>query len=173
MKRTLIAGAMALAVAGLGGCASPEPRYYSLAAGTPAATPSPASPSSPSTAAAQPVWIEVAPVRVPEGQLWVMGDNRNNSADARVHGPIGVTDVIGKARVIVLPVGRWGGVPDTDPQARPSALGAPVWTSGAPLAAGVLGAVPLVVVTRRVRRRWTSQGGWSASGSPPSPDPGR
>lgn len=116
---------------------------------------------------------DFAPVRVPEGQLWVMGDNRNNSADARVHGPIGVTDVIGKARVIVLPVGRWGGVPDTDPQARPSALGAPVWTSGAPLAAGVLGAVPLVVVTRRVRRRWTSQGGWSASGSPPSPDPGR
>ncbi|WP_373696190.1 signal peptidase I [Actinomycetospora flava] len=114
---------------------------------------------------------DFAPVRVPEGQLWVMGDNRNNSADARVHGPIGVTDVIGKARVIVLPVGRWGGVPDTDPQARPSALGAPVWTSGAPLAAGVLGAVPLVVVTRRVRRRWTSQDGWTSE--PPSPDPGR
>ncbi|WP_133825396.1 signal peptidase I [Actinomycetospora succinea] len=124
---------------------------------------------------------DFAPVRVPEGQLWVMGDNRNNSADARVHGPIGVTDVIGKARVIVLPVGRWGGVPDTDPQARPSALGAPVWTSGAPLAAGVLGAIPLVVVTRRVRRRWTSQDGWTSQTSrpgepasaPPSPDPGR
>ena len=79
---------------------------------------------------------DFAPVQVPQGQLWVMGDNRNNSADARVHGPIGVTDVIGKARVIVLPVGRWGGVPDTDPQAQVSALGAPTWTSGAPLAAG-------------------------------------
>ncbi|MFC5140329.1 signal peptidase I [Actinomycetospora rhizophila] len=114
---------------------------------------------------------DFAPVRVPEGQLWVMGDNRNNSADARVHGPIGVTDVIGKARVIVLPVGRWGGVPDTDPQARPSALGAPVWTSGAPLAAGVLGAVPLVVVTRRLRQRWTSQHGWtSENGGTSRPD---
>ncbi|MDT6960756.1 PqiC family protein [Cupriavidus sp. SZY C1] len=81
MKRTLIAGAMALAVAGLSGCASPEPRYYSLAAGTPAAAPSPTSPSSPSTAAAQPVWIEVAPVRVPErlnrAQL-VMSDANGN-----------------------------------------------------------------------------------------------
>ncbi|MFC4835510.1 signal peptidase I [Actinomycetospora chibensis] len=96
---------------------------------------------------------DFAPVQVPQGQLWVMGDNRNNSADARVHGPIGVTDVIGKARVIVLPVGRWGGVPDTDPQAQVSALGAPTWTSGAPLAAGVLGAVPLVWVSRRLRSR--------------------
>ncbi|WP_345382086.1 signal peptidase I [Actinomycetospora straminea] len=130
---------------------------------------------------------DFAPVQVPAGQLWVMGDNRNNSADARVHGPIGVTDVIGKARVIVLPVGRWGGVPDTDPQAQVSALGAPGWTSAAPLAAGVLGAVPLVGVSRRLRRRWWSSGGGvrgpdelpgddpgrEPGASPPSPDPGR
>ena len=38
---------------------------------------------------------------------------------------LGVTDVIGKARVIVLPVGRWGGVPDTDPQAREGQTSAP------------------------------------------------
>lgn len=128
---------------------------------------------------------DFAPVRVPDGQLWVMGDNRNNSADARVHGPIGVTDVIGKARVIVLPVGRWGGVPDTDPQAQPSAFGAPAWTSGVPLAAGVVGAVPLVGVSRRLRRRWVSHGAPrepddpdplddpAAGEPPPSPDPGR
>ena len=97
---------------------------------------------------------DFAPVQVPQGQLWVMGDNRNNSADARVHGPIGVTDVIGKARVIVLPVGRWGGVPDTDPQAQVSALGAPTWTTAAPVAAGFLGAIPLVGVSRRLRARW-------------------
>ena len=109
---------------------------------------------------------DFAPVQVPQGQLWVMGDNRNNSADARVHGPIGVTDVIGKARVIVLPVGRWGGVPDTDPQAQVSALGAPTWTSGAPLAAGVLGAVPLVWVSRRLRSRY-----WQADADDPPLDP--
>ena len=115
------------------------------------------------------------PVQVPQGQLWVMGDNRNNSADARVHGPIGITDVIGKARVIVLPVGRWGGVPDTDPQAQPSALGAPAWTSAAPVAAGVVGAVPLVVVSRRWRRSLHGgvDGPVPAAGGPaPPPSPG-
>ena len=112
---------------------------------------------------------DFAPVQVPQGQLWVMGDNRNNSADARVHGPIGVTDVIGKARVIVLPVGRWGGVPDTDPQAQVSALGAPTWTSGAPLAAGVLGAVPLVWVSRRLRMRYRR----ADPDDPPLDAPGR
>jgi signal peptidase I len=50
------------------------------------------------------------PVTVPDGQLWVMGDSRNNSADSRVadHGPIPVDNVIGKARMIVLPFPRFG-----------------------------------------------------------------
>ncbi|HSK58616.1 MAG TPA: signal peptidase I [Actinomycetospora sp.] len=110
-------------------------------------------------------------VRVPEGQLWVMGDNRNNSADARVHGPISVTDVIGKARVIVLPVGRWSGVSDTDPQARVAALGAPAWQTGAPLAAGVVGAVPLVMLSRRWRRslHGGADGPVAAEGGPAPP----
>lgn len=115
------------------------------------------------------------PVRVPEGQLWVMGDNRNNSADARVHGPISVTDVIGKARVIVLPVGRWSGVPDTDPQARVAAIGAPTWQTGAPLAAGVVGAVPLVVLSRRWRRslhRGADRPVAAEGGPAPPPSPG-
>jgi signal peptidase I len=114
-------------------------------------------------------------VRVPEGQLWVMGDNRNNSADARVHGPISVTDVIGKARVIVLPVDRWSGVPDTDPQARVAAIGAPAWQTGAPLAAGVVGAVPRVVLSRRWRRSLHrgADGPVAAEGGPaPPPSPG-
>ena len=53
--------AMTLATASLAavllGCASPEPRYYSLASAPVAA------PAAPVT---QPIWIEVAPVRVPE-----------------------------------------------------------------------------------------------------------
>ncbi len=47
------------------------------------------------------------PVTVPEGSLWMMGDNRSNSADSRRHGPVPVSDVIGKARLIVLPITRW------------------------------------------------------------------
>ena len=50
------------------------------------------------------------PVRVPDGQLWVMGDSRNNSVDSRApgDGPVPVAAVIGKARLIVLPLGRFG-----------------------------------------------------------------
>ena len=39
----------------------------------------------------------LGPVTIPKGQLWVVGDHRSNSSDSRVHGPIGVDDVIGKA----------------------------------------------------------------------------
>jgi signal peptidase I len=70
------------------------------------------------------------PVAVPEGQLWVMGDHRSDSADssyqcqglpassgARCQGPIPIDNVIGKAVFIVLPASRWGtiGNPDIDP----------------------------------------------------------
>jgi signal peptidase I len=54
------------------------------------------------------------PVTVPPGRLWVMGDHRSDSADSRVHvsdryhGTIAVSDVIGKAEVIVWPPSRWG-----------------------------------------------------------------
>jgi len=50
------------------------------------------------------------PVLVPQGQLWVMGDSRNNSVDSRApdNGPIPVDSVVGKARWIVVPLGRFG-----------------------------------------------------------------
>jgi signal peptidase I len=123
---------------------------------------------------------DFAPVVVPPGQLWVMGDNRNNSADARVHGPISTTDVIGKARVIVLPVGRWGSVPDTDPQTRvaalgpsepgPSPLGAPGWADGLAPVAGLVGAVPFVGLSRRLRRRALVRAGDRGTGEDPDAD---
>jgi signal peptidase I len=54
------------------------------------------------------------PVHVPEGELWVMGDSRNDSVDSRAdgNGPVPVADVIGKARFVVWPFDRVGGIDD-------------------------------------------------------------
>ncbi|MFD1814318.1 signal peptidase I [Rhodococcus gannanensis] len=62
------------------------------------------------------------PYTVPEGNLWVMGDNRSNSADSRYHvgdelgGTVPVDNVIGKAVLIVLPPSRWGTIDSPNPQ---------------------------------------------------------
>ncbi len=46
--------------------------------------------------------------RIEEGWLWVMGDNRNESSDSRVFGPVEVDDVVGRAVVRIWPVDRLG-----------------------------------------------------------------
>jgi len=47
-----------------------------------------------------------APTVVPPGRLWVMGDNRSNSEDSRVFGPIRRSTVVGRAVARVWPVRR-------------------------------------------------------------------
>ena len=39
---------------------------------------------------------EICEITVPEGHIWVMGDNRNHSKDSRNIGPVPVENVIGK-----------------------------------------------------------------------------
>ncbi|MGH3992415.1 MAG: signal peptidase I [Pseudonocardiaceae bacterium] len=72
--------------------------------------------------AGQELQEEFGPITIRPGGLWMMGDNRNNSADSRRHvsdewsGAVPADNVIGQARLIVLPPTRWQGIPDPDPQ---------------------------------------------------------
>jgi signal peptidase I len=48
------------------------------------------------------------PVRIPAGEYFVMGDNRTDSTDSRVFGPVSKSLVVGRAFMIVWPLGRIG-----------------------------------------------------------------
>ncbi|WP_439689781.1 signal peptidase I [Curtobacterium sp. SP.BCp] len=57
-------------------------------------------------------------VTVPAGELWVMGDNRYESADSRLHqglpskGFVPESDVVGRAIVVSWPLQRWAWLDD-------------------------------------------------------------
>ena len=46
--------------------------------------------------------------KVPAGQVFVMGDNRTNSSDARVNGPIKESSIVGRVFLRIWPPGRIG-----------------------------------------------------------------
>jgi signal peptidase I len=51
---------------------------------------------------------DFAPKKIPEGKLWVMGDNRNHSSDSRVFGPIDEDKIVGRAILRIWPFPRLG-----------------------------------------------------------------
>jgi signal peptidase I len=113
---------------------------------------------------------------VPQGRLWVMGDNRFYSDDSRDHqgdpggGTIPESAVIGRAFIIIWPPSRWRILPipatfqqsalngshaAASPAAGDDLLSARAEPTGQaePLVLGFAAAVPFTWLQRRVRRR--------------------
>lgn len=47
-------------------------------------------------------------IKVPEGKIFLMGDNRNNSYDSLNFGPVPYENITGVVQFIVWPPSRWG-----------------------------------------------------------------
>ena len=103
-------------------------------------------------------------VLVPDDRLWVLGDHRGSSSDSRFHiddehsGTVPQDKVIGRAFVIVWPLDRATvlSVPETFRAAPLVAALGPLPAYGlvaTPYALGLVGALPVVAVRRRLRRR--------------------
>ena len=107
-------------------------------------------------------------VHVKAGFIWVMGDNRGDSADSRYHmtdkygGMVPIGDVVGHAFVLIWPPSRAGGlgIPATFQQESLTVLS--TLPSGTFPAAAFVGAIPLRLAgggaARRLRRRRTRRG---------------
>ncbi|GGV33430.1 signal peptidase I [Kitasatospora herbaricolor] len=102
---------------------------------------------------------QFGPVHVPEGRIWVMGDHRADSLDSRYHmdqpggGTVPVGDVVGRAFVVAWPLDRWATLPVPATFDQKGLAAAEPFV---PPAAGTLGAVGLLPLVRRVRRRFDS-----------------
>jgi signal peptidase I len=93
-------------------------------------------------------------VTVPKGDLWVMGDHRDDSSDSRINGPVPTSFVVGRAFLVIWPIKDWKHlpVPTTFDQSGLKAAG----IGTAPYVAGGIGVLPLAWWRRRRRGRRTS-----------------
>jgi signal peptidase I len=100
-------------------------------------------------------------VTVPKGRLWVMGDHRGDSADSRAHmdrpfeGTISEDDIVGRAVMVAWPFGRMHRLPVPDTFSgsfENKALSVAILPT-TPVVMGMVGAVPMVLLRRRVRSR--------------------
>ncbi|NLV71214.1 MAG: signal peptidase I [Actinobacteria bacterium] len=56
------------------------------------------------------IWEDFPETSIAPGWVWAMGDNRNNSGDSRVFGPVSEEAIIGVAFAIYWPLGDLGGL---------------------------------------------------------------
>jgi signal peptidase I len=54
--------------------------------------------------------VYFGPVRVPAGDVFVMGDQRSNSVDSRTFGPVGRSRILGRVDLRIWPPGAAGGL---------------------------------------------------------------
>ena len=56
----------------------------------------------------EPIQYEMQPIKVPEESLWVLGDNRNNSLDSHLWGPLTEQNLVGAATFRYWPLNKLG-----------------------------------------------------------------
>ncbi|MEV5338036.1 signal peptidase I [Streptomyces sp. NPDC052676] len=103
-------------------------------------------------------------VTVPDGYIWVMGDNRQNSRDSRYNraekyrGMVPVDKVVGRAIVKAWPVTRWGTLPVPDTFDQPGLNDKASPAAALPAAPHVLALAGVVPVALWRRKRFSVGG---------------
>ena len=57
-----------------------------------------------------PIAEDYPETHIARGYVWAMGDNRNNSGDSRVFGPVKENEIIGEAFAVYWPIGHMKGL---------------------------------------------------------------